>query len=200
MRFCKVAIEIFGDEILHTLKNRVPTKREVSLLFSACLLLTHTWTILHFLNKVPSYMIRMSLFDLFGVFAYTQVSALLESILLLSFCVCVSIALPIRLFKDKFIAQGTVLLSITFLWGAPAVYHSNIMEWQSWGPIADLMGIGLWSISYVAVICWLFVLIRRKKVFEEGIHAFVERSTVLSTLYLLVDVFSLSVVVCRNLS
>ena len=128
------------------LKERVPTKREAALLFVACVFPTHVWTMLHFLREVPAYLRRMDLVDVLGVLAYTQVFALLESVVLLGLLILISIALPRRLFKDKFVPQGTVLIFTMFLWGALAYYQARIMQWLSPGLIAYMALLALWII------------------------------------------------------
>ena len=181
------------------LKERAPTKHEAALLFVVCVFLTHVWTMLHFLREVPAYLRRMDLFDVLGVLAYTQVFALLESIVFLGLFVLISIALPIRLFKDKFVAQGTILMFTTFLWGAPAYYQARIMQWLSPGLTAYIFLVGFWIISYFAVNGGLLILIRRDKKVDDSINAFVERLAVLSSVYLLVDILSIFIIIYRNL-
>jgi hypothetical protein len=141
----------------------------------------------------------MEIRDLIGVFAYTQVSALLESILLLGIFVILSIVLPKNLLKDCFVVQGTILVFIAFLWGAFAYYQARILQHFSWSLSIYLVLFSFWIISFFASVIGLSILARRNKKFADSIQTFVEGLVGLSVVYFSVDVLSLFFVIFRNL-
>jgi hypothetical protein len=68
---------------LATFRERFSSRREVSLLFAACVFPIHVWSILRLLSEVPAWMFRTNTWELIGAVAYAHAIALLESTMVL---------------------------------------------------------------------------------------------------------------------
>jgi hypothetical protein len=153
-----------------------------------------------FLHEVPAYMRRMGMGDMLGIFSYSQAFALIESILVLGALVFVCIELPRRMFKDKFVAQGTIFMFVTFVWIIPVHYQVQILDWLNWNMIIYQVGVLVWIVTFFMAIFGFSFLVRRSEKFEQGINTFVEKLVVLSVMYIVIDIFSFFVVIYRNLA
>lgn len=175
-----------NQKTLDWLKKRFPPRREILLVFAACLFPIHIWAIVLFLVEVPALIHRASTAELLGVFAYVLVVALVESIVLLCSLVLLCIILPSRFFRDKFVSQGTMYAFITSAW-AMSIHPQGIiiLEWH----LVPLM------ISLAIAT----ILIHRIKQLDIRINSFVERLSVLSFIYIIIDIVSVFIVAFRNL-
>ena len=145
------------------------------------------------LREVPAWILRLTIWDLVGVVAYSLVFALVESILVFLVVLLLGIITPTRLIQGKFVALSTVLVFLTSLWFIVLHYNNQIIEMRQVIPLA------LWVISYMLVLLLAFYLIQRKQKVEELLNNFVKRVAVLSFAYFLMDVVSIVLVGIRNL-
>ena len=162
-------------------------------MFAACVFPVHVWSIVNVLREVPAWVLRLSSWELVGVIAYTQAFALLESVLISLVLILLSVILPGRFFKDRLVAQSSVLVLVTSGWAIAAHYNDEII--RLWGMRQFL----LWSAVYLASIGVVYVLIHRYKRLESLLRALVERVSVLSYLYVFLDFLSVLVVFARNI-
>jgi hypothetical protein len=181
------------------LRGRFPSARETYLLFAACTFPVHIWALLNLFRKVPAYILRLSAQELVGVSAYTLAFALLESLILLIFLIALSATLPSKYFRDRFVAQGAILVLLISSWLIPVHYQRSILVALGVNPTQFLALIFLWVISFAILLSALSYLIRRSSAVESTIVKFVDRLTVLAGLYLLLDVTSVFTIIIRNL-
>jgi hypothetical protein len=187
--------------MMNKLKRRLPPKSETIHLFLGCVFLIHIWSILMFLRKVPAYLGRMDLETMLGVFAYTQIYALIESVMILFILVSVGILLPKRYFRDNFLSLGLIYFLVTFIWMMP-IHYSIRARFIYIFPLSQDIQLVLalvWVLLYFYIIYTVPVLIRRNKGLGRGIKAFINRTSVLSVMYLLVDFACLITVFYRNI-
>ena len=184
---------------MDSVKHRIPTRRELWLLFVAVVFPLNVWSILMFLHESPAYMRRMGVGDMFGIFSYSQAFALIESLVVLGALVFVCIALPRRMFKDKFVAQGTIFMFVTFIWIIPVHYQIQILDKLSWNMAIYQVGVVIWIITFFLAIVGMSLMIRRSQKAEQGANTFVEKLAVLSAIYILIDIVGFIVVIYRNL-
>lgn len=140
---------------------------------------------------MSGWLLFLNTWDLIGVLAYAQTFAFLESAILLLVLVLLSVILPARFFKRRFVAQGSVIVFLTSIWAVVLQYKS----WTLFSPKAFLFGLALYFVSNGVA----YVLIRRYRRLEEFICAFVERLTVLLYIYVTAAFLSIIVVVFRNI-
>jgi hypothetical protein len=163
----------------------------VVLLFACCAVPVYSWTIFFFFRKLQGWLLYLKPWDIVGVFAYAQLSAFLESLVLLCVCIVLSLVLPAQLLRRRFVAQGTVMVFLTATLGVVLQYKSAIFSSPAISLLAVVLVLALNGMAYV--------LIRRHRRLEESLVAFAERLTVLAVIYGIGTLVSIGIVVFRNI-
>lgn len=148
---------------------------------------------MNLLQFLPAWVLRLSVWDLLGVVAYTQAFALLESLLLWLVVMLVGIVLPAKLVANRFLVLGSALFFLHSIWVIIIQYIYDAL--RSGGLIQFLLLGSVYAFS-VAV---TFFLVTRSDKLAASIRALIERLAVLSFIYIFVDLLSVFVVILRNL-
>jgi len=149
---------------------------------------------LMFFEKMPGWLFYLNCWDVIGIFAYTQTFALLESGIVLFVLILIGAILPARFFRDRFVAQGSMMVFLTSGWAIAAHYSAKVFN------LWALKTLFLWSVLYLASIGVSYALLYRYKRLEEAMNSFVERLTVLLYVYAPVTFLSIIIVIFRNIS
>lgn len=180
-----------------SLRIRFPERQELFQLFLVCVFPIHFWSILIFLREFPVFTLRLSAANIISVFAYTQVFALLESLLVLGLVTALGVLLPRALFLERFVPQGAILVLVTSIWAIPINFQGGIsalsMEDKSFLPI-------FWSLSCLGIIIALSILLHRSPGFQSILQRFIGKLSLLSMLYALIGLISLFIVFIRTLT
>lgn len=161
--------------------------------FAISALPIHLWSIFVLLHEAPGWILRLSLWELIGAVAYTQAFALFESILLVLFLAALSLLIPAKLYRHKFIAQSTSFLLITTIWLILfRLFEDKIDAWGT-APLILLV-----LVYFVSLGIFTFLVLRSAR-FEKALIAFVQRASVLVFIYVMVDVISIFIIVFRNI-
>jgi hypothetical protein len=174
------------------LRRRLPSRQQLLPVLAACAVPVYSWSIVAFFHKLPSWLLQLSLWDLVGAFAYTQVFALFEAALVLASVVGLCLIVPRRLLRDKFVAQGGTLVLLSSGWAVAVQLRAN--QLRSWG----LRKFAVLALLYLLSIGVSYALIRRFGRLETAIGSLVDRLTVLLFLYGPLTAASLIVVFLRN--
>lgn len=140
--------------------------------------------------KIPSWLYFLSLGDIASVFAYTLLSSLLESTLLLSLFLLAALILPARLFADKFLVRGSIVIIILTFW----VAMFNLVTLIQLPTTEDLISFG--SLAFLTIALGL-VLGERMTVFQNMLIAFGNRLTVFLYFWLPLSAIGVLVVLLR---
>ena len=101
--------------------------------------------------------------------------------------------LPARFLRDRFVAQGNMVMLLTSGWAIVVRYNmATILSWT----LATLF---FWAALYLASIGVFYVLIHRYNRLEEAINSFAERLTVLLYVYIPITCLSVLIVILRNI-
>ena len=106
-----------------SLKNRLPPRQDLLLVFSGCAFLIHVWAIINMFYIVPAWVLRMNLAQLSGSMAYMLVFALVESLLVWGLLALLAVLLPKAWLRRNFLAQGMSLALVTAIFSM--VVHFN---------------------------------------------------------------------------
>jgi len=203
------------------LKKRWPAKHEIAALFSICVFLFHIWSIPAFLYRVPGMILYLNAWELTRLLAYNQAATLLECILVTAVLVTISFALPSKYFKSQFLFQGTFLVSLTAFWSIffhqlepfilkihptwfEKVQHltwasQTVRNWISSDSYLLLVLLTIWMTWYLGLIV-LSPKISKQYSNQKGkISSLAERVSVLSAVFILVDLIGLLIVIFSNL-
>ncbi len=172
-----------------TFSDRLPSRHDIYLLFGACVLPVQAQALFSYLNEFPSLLRHMTVWDALSAGAYSFTFALFESLVLLLALALLAILLPARWLKDDFASKGSVALYALLPW----LVYSLSTEIVSW-PRYILLSAG-----YLLLLSLLYLLLRRVGVTAGSIKALLERVSLLAYLHVVLDVFSLLVVIVRNL-
>ncbi len=168
-----------------TFRSRLISHENIVFVFAACVVPIYSWSILIFFKELPYRLQALPAWDLVGIFAYSQIFALLESGMILLIPVLGAAILPARFLRDRFVAQGSVLVLLTLGW-----------------LIVGMLGLfsNFWWVSLYLISMGLsYILIYRYKRLEQFINSFTERLTVLLYVYIPVTLLSVIIVILRNI-
>jgi type II secretory pathway pseudopilin PulG len=142
---------------------------------------------------MPAWILRLTPWELAGVVAYTQMFALLESLIVLCILLILAFLLPTWLYARKFVAVSAALVLLNSAWFAAAQYNYDSV--RLWGVRQSLPWLLLFLITNAAV----YLLVNRSSGFEKIVQSITQRVAVLSVVYLAFSVISIFIVVIRNL-
>ncbi len=182
---------------MNVIVQRIPTKRETILLLMVCVLPIHIRSILIFLYGVPAFLLSSSIWDTIGIFSYVQVFSLLESLLIIAAFIFICISLPKKIFKDKFLVQGTIIVLMTSLWVIPLHYQTQILSSLNWDMRVYQFLATVWIIAFFVVMGFVSKLIHSNQKTENLINKSIERVLPLSMIYIFVDAICFLVIVYR---
>lgn len=179
------------------LKSKFPDRSEALQVFSVILFLVFSWAIYMIFYVLPAWLMEMTAVEILTVCAYVFSFALLESLFVLGGMALLSLALPARIFKQKFVPQGSLL---TILLGAAAyLIHPRTAEliqfrllYLALTPLIVLAGI-------IILTFFLAFLFERLPGLMRAVTALAERMTIFVYIYLPLGVLSLFVVFLRLL-
>ena len=180
-----------------TFKGRLAPIQGIVPVFAACVVPVYGWSILRFFYAMPSWLLHLKTWDLIGVFAYTQVLALLESAAVLLVVILLAAILPAHLLRDRFVPQGSMVVFLTSGWAIVAKHTGRIpfSESAPWPSRSLLCG----GVLYLATIGVSHILIRRSKRLETAINSLMDRLTVFLYVYMPASFLSSIIVILRNL-
>ena len=144
---------------------------------------------------MPAWLFYVNSWDLIGMFAYTQIFALLEGAVILLILILLGAILPVRFFRDRFVAQGSMAVLLTSGWAIAAQFANQYQIVVVWTPKTFF----LWSVLDLISVGVSWVLIHRYKRLEEAINSFIERLTVLLYVYIPITFLSVIIVTLRNI-
>jgi hypothetical protein len=180
------------------LSHRLPTRHETWLVFVVSVIPVHIWAWLVILNKVPSYLLSFSFGQIIAVLAYVLSLALFESLLLSLFPIFLAFLLPRRLFLDYFVAQSTLLVATLSAWFMIVQYRIQVVENE---PVVKLDPSSyLLALACLGIFIALAIMLRYLPRWNTGLLGFADRLSVLSTVYVLIDLCALVIVVLRNIA
>lgn len=178
---------------MNFIKSRFASREQLILLFAACVFIIHVWAIISVLREVPAWVLRLNYWDLIGVIAYTQLYALAESIVVFLVLIIIAAILPAKLFRDKLVALGTMVVLITSIWFVFAHYYDHVI--RLWGIKQFLLIL----LPFFATILVPYLLIQRYQKIADIIVNIAGRIAILSIVYVLISVISIVIIFIRNI-
>lgn len=170
--------------------NRFPLIREIARAFAVCAFPIYLYSIVIMLYEVPAWCLRLNPWDLIGAVAYTQMFALIESLLALVALFVIYALLP-GLLKKNFVVFTAVIILISSLWAvAVHLYDETIRLWG----IRDFVIAGF---LYIATIVFPYILAYKYAGMERIINLFAMRLSVLSTFYISLGLMSTLIIFIR---
>jgi len=182
---------------MKSITNRLPSREQAFLLLLAILFPINFWALVIFLQELPAYVLRMSAWEVLGVLAYLLTVALIDSLVLLAVSIILLFFMPASLLVGRYATAGTISAYLIILWLIPIQYQENfaarfIIVQQSW------FGWFWLALLVISLVLCSAILTRSDK-FERMMRAYLDRLSLLSSVYLFFNVTGLLIVVTRNL-
>lgn len=163
------------------------------LVFALCFTLVYAWSTLMFFNFLPGWILYLGAWSIVGIFAYSQIFALLESLVCLFVMLLLAFVLPSRLLRQRFAAKAAVLILLAAAMAITAHMTGVIPLWPSKKLIAVI-------IFYLFVSGAAVYLLDRYERLEQMVESGLERLRVLMFLYLPFVAAGVIILAVRNLA
>jgi len=178
--------------LIRALIERFPSTAKLNSTFALILLVIHTWSVWQFLYRLPSYLMYLDLLNLLAVFAYYMAFAFVESIILLVLFGMIAIILPKNWYADHFEAVNLpIVLGMAV---SAAKYQQQIGN--TYSGISSILTWFGFTFLIVLSLALIFGIIGPLRKLSGKV---MERISIMSYLYIPIGLFSLLVVVFRNL-
>jgi hypothetical protein len=168
--------------------------RNLVLIFVACAFPVHLYALIIVLYALPSWVIRMTAWELVGALSYPLLAMLVESVIVTLFALAAVALAPRRWGLNKTIALGTLWLWIFSLWAV--VVQINYPAITDGGLRLLLPWLALAALTFAAGL----LLVWRFEKTTPAVITVLERLTVLVAAYLVFDLAGVLVVLIRNVS
>jgi hypothetical protein len=139
-----------------------------------------------FLYNIGSLLLKANIWQMLGVLAYMFSTAFFESFFLFGILILLSIMLPRRIFGERFVYLGTSLALI--ITGMVLIINTPIILEMTW-IMPLLAGIFLIYIIYI-------LLLPADKIQKS---ALAERLTVISSIYVFIDIICIIYIIFRQI-
>src|SRR5512138_2561192 len=96
--------------LFHSLRTRLPSRRDSLLAFGVVLFAVFGWSIRGFLYKLPSFALYFNLGSNLAIFSYMMAFALLESLLVTGLLIVFSVLLPSSWFRSGFAYKSFIFV------------------------------------------------------------------------------------------
>lgn len=174
------------------LAKRMPTSQQLAAVYGVTVFVLYGWTIYWYLWNLPSWLYFMTVGEMLVTFAYGMAVDFFESILVMLAPVLLSLLLPSRWFRDRFVAQGSSLVLFSLI--ALMQYLGIIIAKQEIP--SDIGRIVLLVITGILILVFIIGRINLlRKIFEEVAN----RAVIFVYIFLPISAISILVVLIRNL-
>lgn len=144
------------------------------------------WSLVIFLRELPSYILRLTFWDILGIFSYIQVIVLADGLLLTLTVIVIAIILSIKPLQTQFVSSATMMGFLLILFFMPFVLQNSVTplalyfskSWFGWA----------WISIIAAISVFFLFLTARSHRFRQAILKYVDKIAVLSTIYVLTSI------------
>lgn len=169
------------------------SRNELILVYAAAAFPIYTWSIIRFLEQLPAWLYYLDIWQVLSIFAYTQLFAFVESLLIAAALVLVAVVLPATVLRGTFVPTATAIILLSAVWALLAQYNDGVLRQLSMRQMA------LWAAAYVISLLATWFLLRRWQPLRQGLHTLAEKISALLYLYVPLSAASLLIVLIRNL-
>ena len=170
--------------------NRFPKQKEIAPVYAIIVLMVYGWTIFKFNYNLPGWLYFLNLGEIATVFAYSMVTNLLESLLVLLGVIAAAAILPRKWLLDAFAARGTGLSLLVL---ALLMYIAGRFASKDYYP-ADIIR---WSPAILILMVLIVYLVGRISFTRRALEFVADRAIVFLYLTVPISIISLVVVLFR---
>ncbi|GAB4540126.1 MAG: hypothetical protein Fur002_06290 [Anaerolineales bacterium] len=176
---------------MRKLKERFPTFTQMAQAYAVAVIFLYAWSLMRFFWRMPSFLKYSTAGDIGVIFAYLMSFDFIESLIVVSAPLFISLALPARWWREKFAAKSAILLALG-LWYLNYIYEiiapaAPLPQALKWTPLV-LLGIFAAAFGLGEI-----------KLIQRIVEDFTDRLTVFLYISIPVSVICFLVVLFRNL-
>lgn len=171
--------------------KRLPNFHDVVSVYAVIASMLFAWSLLLFFWYLPSWLHFMTLGDLIAVFSYVMASSFFESLAFLLFLLFLCFSLPSNYLRNEFIVRGT---SITLCVIGMIMIYFRINNIN----IANILFSWLGASLALAAITISLLLTKIRQV-EQALILLSDRLTIFLYILIPLSIFSLLVIIIRNI-
>lgn len=171
--------------------NRLPPSRDIGPVFSVIVFMTYGWTILIFIRFLSYWLMFMNVSEILGVFSYSLVAGLMESLAILFLLLLLCAILPPAWLRDVFVVRGTLI--ILCLLGSLMIflnYYAN--------PDESLGTLGAWSFGILVITGLIASLLPRLRIALSPVRWLAENMIIFLYIFLPLSGLAIIVLIIRN--
>lgn len=120
------------------ISSRIPKRDEIIPVYAVIVLMVYSWTMLWFYYNLPGWLGFLNVGDVFGIFAYSMATNLLESLVVLAGIILFSMLLPRQWFRDAFVARGAglaiaglgLMMYVAKQFSTKEYYPAEVVRWS----------------------------------------------------------------------
>ncbi|MGZ6316444.1 MAG: hypothetical protein ACXWNQ_04225 [Anaerolineales bacterium] len=181
--------------------SRLPERNELREVFNVVLFLVFGWSIRGFLFKMPALTLYFGLKNNLAVLCYMLAFALVETLIVTSVLVLISMLLPARVLRRGFAYKGflTILVAsvaLILFQGYSQVNFLKDMLADNYSSVPPLVMGVVGAAAVLVVLLWIF---QRWPRFQKYLLTLVEQFGVFTYIYVPLGLIGLMVVIIRNL-
>ncbi|MBE0670164.1 MAG: hypothetical protein IH588_06230 [Anaerolineales bacterium] len=171
--------------------KRFPKIGQILPVYAVGVTTVFSWAIITTVKEIFSnWSLYFGVADILSLFAYVMVGAFLESLLLIFFLLMIGFVLPRKIFLDKFVLRGTVLI-ISFL--------VTIMYYYTQTPMGEaLENTSKLGIFFILTLI-LMTLGESIPIVDKFVNSMANRFVIFLYIYLPVSFISILTIIFRNL-
>lgn len=179
------------------IRSRFPSRQEILPVFSLILFIVFSWAIFRMLFQIPSWLYSHTKTGILFLAAYVFAFSLIESLFLLGFLLVLCFILPQRLFRERFIAQGGLMVLACTAWALLLQYQresfgqSYVLELSGW--------LLLFLLSLIVILVVSLYIFQRFDRVQSALEVIADRMIVFAWLYIPVGLVSSAIVIVRNI-
>ncbi len=157
-------------------------------IFVFCALPIHLWSIIIMFRLVPSWLLYLSQSDIIGSVAYHLMFTIFETVLVFIILLAVGRVIPKKWTPEPYLTLSSVLLiELTIM---AIVFQHLVQQYSS---------LRWMFVSFVIILALSIVVIPRISKLQSLTRILAERLTVLTFIYVMIDVIGVIIVIVRNL-
>ncbi len=171
--------------------RRLPARQELFHTFVTCSFPLFLWTFFRLFDLIPSWAIKLSIWEVISIIAYTLAYTLIESLLLWLFFVLVAGLLPAAYLRDRLVIHSTVIVWVSAIWAV--VIHINAQGVYAWGT-----GVVSWVPAYLLSLLAAEFVLWKVKIFGVWVERLVSQISILASAYIFTGLAGLLIAFLRN--
>ena len=172
------------------LRDRFPTRNQVTLVFASIVFPLYSWTTYWVLDYLPSWLKSMTVWEIIPINAYAYTWVFLESIIILLLIFLLAMLMPAKWFEDNFVSKGSVVAWMICIFSF-AAQLKNTNKY-------DFLNEVRFEIILLVSAIIIFFLTSKYEVFHNAIVSIADRLIVFLYIYLPISVISVIIVLYNN--